>query len=61
VIEESDTAKLTAADTVPTPAFGEAVRVWLKIGLISFGGPAAQIAILHEELGSVDEVDSQIT
>jgi hypothetical protein len=32
------------------PRFGEAVGVWLKIGLISFGGPAGQIAILHEEL-----------
>ena len=33
-----------------SPGFGEATRLWLKIGLISFGGPAAQISILHEEL-----------
>ena len=32
------------------PDFIEAVFLWLKIGLISFGGPAGQIAILHEEL-----------
>lgn len=32
------------------PTFGEAARLWLKVGLISFGGPAGQIAILHEEL-----------
>jgi chromate transporter len=32
------------------PSFPEAVVVWLKVGLISFGGPAGQIAILHEEL-----------
>ena len=32
------------------PRFMEAVRLWLKVGLISFGGPAGQIAILHEEL-----------
>ena len=32
------------------PRFGEALRVWMKIGLVSFGGPAGQIAILHEEL-----------
>lgn len=32
------------------PTFTEAVRLWLKVGLISFGGPAGQIAILHEEL-----------
>jgi chromate transporter len=38
-----------AAETAP-PTLGEAARLWLKIGLISFGGPAGQIAILHEEL-----------
>jgi chromate transporter len=35
---------------VVRPAFGEAARFWLKLGFISFGGPAGQIAILHEEL-----------
>jgi chromate transporter len=28
----------------------EAFRYWLKLGFISFGGPAGQIAIMHEEL-----------
>ncbi len=32
------------------PRFREAVRLWLKVGLISFGGPAGQIALLHQEL-----------
>jgi chromate transporter len=32
------------------PNFGEAFRFWLKLGLISFGGPAGQIAIMHAEL-----------
>ncbi len=31
-------------------SFGEALRFWLKLGFISFGGPAGQIAILHQEL-----------
>jgi chromate transporter len=31
-------------------SFGEALRFWLKLGLISFGGPAGQIAIMHAEL-----------
>ena len=30
--------------------FGEALRFWLKLGFISFGGPAGQIAIMHSEL-----------
>jgi chromate transporter len=32
------------------PTFREALRVWLKIGLLSFGGPAGQIALMHREL-----------
>ena len=32
------------------PTFGEAVRLWLKIGCISFGGPSGQIAILQAEV-----------
>jgi chromate transporter len=31
-------------------SFGEALRFWLKLGFISFGGPAGQIAIMHQEL-----------
>jgi chromate transporter len=34
----------------PHPTFGEAFRFWLKLGFISFGGPAGQIAIMHHEL-----------
>src|SRR5438128_5930474 len=32
------------------PSFAEASRFWLKFGFISFGGPTAQIALLHGEL-----------
>jgi chromate transporter len=31
-------------------SFGEALRYWLKLGFISFGGPAGQISIMHQEL-----------
>ncbi len=34
----------------PTVNFGEAFRFWLKLGFVSFGGPAGQIAIMHTEL-----------
>ncbi|MFP5410493.1 MAG: chromate efflux transporter [Gammaproteobacteria bacterium] len=42
-------------DTVPTtpPApvtLGEAFKYWLKLGFISFGGPAGQISMMHQEL-----------
>ena len=33
-----------------TPTRREAFRFWLKLGLISFGGPAGQIAIMHREV-----------
>ena len=33
-----------------TVSFGEALRFWLKLGFISFGGPAGQIAVMHREL-----------
>ena len=35
----------------PSPVgFWEAFRFWLKLGFISFGGPAGQISIMHQEL-----------
>jgi chromate transporter len=36
--------------TPPPVSFGQAFRFWLKLGFISFGGPAGQIAIMHQEL-----------
>ncbi len=44
------------ASASPAPAapaavsFGEALRFWLKLGFIGFGGPAGQIALMHAEL-----------
>jgi chromate transporter len=39
--------------TIPHPSFGQALRVFAKIGMLSFGGPAGQIALMHKLL--VDE------
>ena len=36
--------------TSEAPSFRAAFRFWLKLGFISFGGPAGQIAIMHREL-----------
>ena len=32
------------------PTEGEALRFWVRLGCISFGGPAGQIALMHEEI-----------
>ncbi len=48
---------MTTSDTTPPslarparPSFAEAFRFWLWLGFVSFGGPAGQIALMHEEL-----------
>src|SRR5437588_125526 len=56
--EEKRVTDLTANGTTRRlPAhgvsFGEALRVWLRIALLSFGGPAGQIAVMHRII--VDE------
>ena len=35
--------------TIVAPPFAEALRLWLKVGLISFGGPVAHVSYFHEE------------
>lgn len=34
----------------PYPTLAEATRIWARIGLLSFGGPAGQIALMHRIL-----------
>ena len=43
---------MTQSSTPSTaPAsFKDALRFWTKLGFISFGGPAGQIAIMHQEV-----------
>jgi chromate transporter len=41
----------TAQPPRPAPVtLGESFKYWLKLGFISFGGPAGQIAMMHQEL-----------
>ncbi|MEH6414295.1 MULTISPECIES: chromate efflux transporter [Pseudomonas] len=40
----------TAGQTPASVGLGQALLFWLKLGFVSFGGPAGQIAIMHQEL-----------
>ncbi|MCV2367587.1 chromate efflux transporter [Roseateles oligotrophus] len=45
------TTQNTQSLALPAPvSFWQAFAFWLKLGFISFGGPAGQIAIMHAEL-----------
>jgi chromate transporter len=39
-----------AESPTPHPSFRQALRFWVKLGFISFGGPTGQIAIMQQEL-----------
>ena len=56
-ITKTDNPEVVAGDSpsdeknfVAHPSFSEAFRFWLKLGFISFGGPAGQISIMYQEL-----------
>src|SRR5690606_13723451 len=44
------TKPLVTKENVATVTFIEAVKVWVKVALYSFGGPAGQIAVMHKLL-----------
>ena len=48
--ERFQTGAVAIESAPQTVAFRPALRFWLKLGFISFGGPAGQIAIMHAEL-----------
>ncbi|GAA5118141.1 chromate efflux transporter [Luteolibacter yonseiensis] len=41
---------MSEATPPDVPGFREALRFWWKLGWISFGGPAGQVAIMHKEI-----------
>jgi chromate transporter len=43
-------AELNSHPSPPAVSFKEALKFWVKLGFISFGGPAGQIAIMHQEI-----------
>ena len=51
MIRTVDSAVDATAEKPPVPvSLAQAFWFWLKLGFISFGGPAGQIAIMHQEL-----------
>jgi chromate transporter len=46
----NDRENRAATTFVAHPTFWQALRVWIRIGLLSFGGPTGQIALMHREL-----------
>jgi chromate transporter len=50
VIDIAVTGKNAEADAGHGISFGEAFGVWLRVALLSFGGPAGQIAVMHRIL-----------
>jgi chromate transporter len=49
--DEMEIMPSTPPTETPAPvSLGQAVLYWLKLGFISFGGPAGQIALMHAEL-----------
>jgi len=50
VVAELLTIPVSPAVTRPPVSLPDALRVWLRIAMLSFGGPAAQIAVMHRIL-----------
>src|SRR5438105_10319760 len=52
--EMTETAIVTVSSGRDSPSHGvtlrEAFRVWLRVAMLSFGGPAGQIAVMHRIL-----------
>lgn len=45
-----DAPDSSPADAPAPPTFRQALAYWWRLGLVSFGGPAGQIALMHEDL-----------
>jgi len=48
--QSSNNQVVSASTLISTPSLKEAFWFWLKLGFISFGGPAGQVATMHQEL-----------
>ena len=50
IAESKSDSEVASSDTPVAPSLMQAFWYWLKLGFISFGGPAGQIAIMHQDL-----------
>ena len=50
IAESKSDSEVASSDTPVAPSLMQAFWYWLKLGFISFGGPAGQIAIMHHDL-----------
>lgn len=46
----ADSIPLASEGAPPAPGFAEALRLWLKLGVITFRSSAGPIALMHQEL-----------
>jgi len=49
-MQTSETSNTKCDQNPPSVTVMQALLFWLKLGFVSFGGPAGQIAIMHQEL-----------
>jgi len=50
-MKQPDVRAIERTDAQPQPvSFRQAFAFWFKLGFISFGGPAGQISLMHQEL-----------
>jgi len=49
-MQTENMTRAMTSDHPKTPTLSQALRIWLSIGLLSFGGPAAQISLIHREI-----------
>ncbi len=46
----NDRSAISGDQSAERPTLADAARIWGKVGLLSFGGPAAQIALMQDEV-----------
>ena len=46
-MNEASPLRNAVGETRSHPSLSEAVRTWVRVALLSFGGPAGQIAVMH--------------